>query len=505
MGLYEERRKKRAEKYGVATSSKREKSTVSSSESKYLARRKERDTKYPKSNVDDTYISNFLRDAQSYLSSAKTDYQSITSENKDTIYSSRKNISNDLRTRSSNIRQYLENNKDAVGSDSYNSLKSQLDDFDKENASIAYAFYKAHQFYSKFADENAYNAWQQDNANALKYGTMTAEELKEAEEAQGREYDAELQHLQEMYDGIYNSDSVNPYALETWYTDYSTSAPEKRTDPETDARNLALYNELRGEFESFEAIADRIAELKGKKRALDKSVAYTLSDGTKVTWDNLYDNAYRQKYQGKTYEQLNEIISSLEDGEEKSWLTAYAPSVMTAQDYDNEISSIDSKLQAMQAELGQLTHKSQIDSVTPEEIERAHYLQEEIKNLSQKKDRLDNERKYDFLYQNQDFKEKSGYASTAAEDWLSKTFSQYNLGYSDLTYEYINNRDGIRDKIRHEATTYRNSMDDFEIYDHLTETEAATYNYLYSTEGKKSAQEYLEYLEPTLNVIDING
>ncbi len=404
MGLYEERRKKRAERYEVSTSSKKERITASSSDSKYLTRRKERDAMYPKSNLDDTYISNFLRDAQSFLSGAASAYNSISGDNKSSIYQSKKQTSDDLRVRSSNIRRYLEKNKDAVGAEGYSSLISQLDDFDKENASIAYAFY-----------------------NAQKYDTATPD---------------------------------NRYAEAT----------------------ALLHPEARVQQAGVPAIP---------------SVAVQDAEPYKKRFER--DNAYRQKYQGKTYDQLNAVISAMEDGEEKNWLSTYAPSVMTAEDYDKEIAVTDTNLQSMQAELRQLVQKGSVDSFTPEEIERAHYLQEEIKNLSQKKDQLDNERKYNFLYQNEDYKEKSGYASTAAEDWLTETFSQYNLGYSDLTYEYINNQDGIRDKIRHEAATHRNSMDDFEIYDNLSENEVATYNYLYSTEGKEAAQAYLEYLQPELN------
>ncbi len=44
-------------------------------------------------------------------------------------------------------------------------------------------------------------------------------------------------------------------------------------------------------------------------------------------------SGYYQKYNGQTYSQLQDTLSKMEDGEEKDWLTQYAPQTMTDRDF----------------------------------------------------------------------------------------------------------------------------------------------------------------------------
>ena len=105
-----------------------------------------------------------------------------------------------------------------------------------------------------------------------------------------------------------------------------------------------------------------------------------------------------------------------------------------------------------------------------------------------------------------DFETNKVYVSTEATTWRDKWRAQYGLGYNDLTYEYINNRNGLRSEIKRKYDTYSSdnpwaeSESDFEQkgYDFLTEEEVSVYNYFYSTQGKDKAQEYLDSLESTL-------
>ena len=110
-----------------------------------------------------------------------------------------------------------------------------------------------------------------------------------------------------------------------------------------------------------------------------------------------------------------------------------------------------------------------------------------------------------------DFEANKGYSSTEIEiDDLSsfwgKLTSKYGLGYSDLTYEYINNQNGLRDEINSKYRTFSrdNSSAESESdykqkgYDFLTDEEIGVYNYYYRTQGKDKAQEYLDTLETTL-------
>ena len=105
---------------------------------------------------------------------------------------------------------------------------------------------------------------------------------------------------------------------------------------------------------------------------------------------------------------------------------------------------------------------------------------------------------------NDDFDQYSGYISTRS-DGLSKLWSQYGLGYEDLTYEYINGaKNGMRSEIINKSIAYNsdNSLhatDKFTIYDHMTDDEISIYNYYYAKDGKETAQKYLDSIQETLN------
>lgn len=124
---------------------------------------------------------------------------------------------------------------------------------------------------------------------------------------------------------------------------------------------------------------------------------------------------------------------------------------------------------------------------------------------------------------NDDFVTNSGYKSTSngrqslAEKWFGVKASTLE-DYDDLTYEYINNQatvtnafGGNKRDIRSALISqyrafsadnpYSDSKSIYEEnnYDLMTKDEVAIYNYLYNTEGKKKADEYLNLLIETLN------
>ena len=103
-----------------------------------------------------------------------------------------------------------------------------------------------------------------------------------------------------------------------------------------------------------------------------------------------------------------------------------------------------------------------------------------------------------------DFADRSKYVSTEYDGLWDKMWSQYGMGYGDLTYEYINNQDGIREKINSRSRSFRADTKDSESmfsenhYDFMTTDEVATYNYIYATEGKDGAQKFLDAIGQTL-------
>lgn len=87
---------------------------------------------------------------------------------------------------------------------------------------------------------------------------------------------------------------------------------------------------------------------------------------------------------------------------------------------------------------------------------------------------------------------------TAVYEEMQAARQAYNA-FGNSTYRYINNIDGFRDRLMEEGSKSGHnerqySGSPFRKYDYMTEDEIATYNYLYASEGKKSAEDYLEYL-----------
>ena len=103
----------------------------------------------------------------------------------------------------------------------------------------------------------------------------------------------------------------------------------------------------------------------------------------------------------------------------------------------------------------------------------------------------------------EDFRESSQYTSTRSDDWWERAWSQYSMGYNDLTYEYINNQEGIRDEINSKSRAFNSDVFEgsaFEKkhYDYMTADEVSVYNYYYARDGKKRAEEYLDSIGATL-------
>lgn len=71
----------------------------------------------------------------------------------------------------------------------------------------------------------------------------------------------------------------------------------------------------------------------------------------------------------------------------------------------------------------------------------------------------------------------------------------------DDKYDFINNIDDYRENVRtaSQMTQQQDEYGTYTRYNYISDEEAGIYNYLYAKQGKKAAEEYLDYLEETLN------
>lgn len=242
---------------------------------------------------------------------------------------------------------------------------------------------------------------------------------------------------------------------------------------------------------------------------------------------------YSKKYSGLTYADLRNALAGLEDGEEKDWLTSYASSV----DYDEkskfDVAAGETEIKALEAEIQELADyytKAQdilLDYTgDPKEYDRQAaklyekyggnaremeaFIKEKQQHLEEKRQYLDSAEYIQkgislaSVADNADFDQYSRYAGTETDGWWDKLWSDYGMGYTDLTYEYINNQNGIRDEINQKHTVLGADRFDMESpfeekgYDHLKDDEIAVYNYYYAKEGKRAAEAYLAFLSATL-------
>ena len=165
-----------------------------------------------------------------------------------------------------------------------------------------------------------------------------------------------------------------------------------------------------------------------------------------------------------------------------------------------ELDANDSSIGTANVDRGAMDLVSQIDDLEKKIQEKKLYLSEA--------DRLQEGVRLASVSGSEDFDAFDDYVSTEYGEGFSwdKLFkNDYGLGYEDLTYEYINNQNGIRAEIDRKHSIYSKGSGDGESrfkangYDLMQENEIAIYNYYYAKEGKEAAEKYLNSIQETLN------
>lgn len=109
-----------------------------------------------KPTIDQSYIENFLSDANSFLGSVEEDYGKIAWGTASSLYDTKSKAAEELTRRSNSIRIWLDQNKDRLDEETYNSFSSALDEFHKNTNSVVDSFKSASDYYSQFESEAQY-------------------------------------------------------------------------------------------------------------------------------------------------------------------------------------------------------------------------------------------------------------------------------------------------------------------------------------------------------------
>ena len=95
-----------------------------------------------KSSVDSSFIDSFVKDSNDFFTRAKTDFESDDTQFWDVRYAARQNTANNLRKRSFQIQQYLDENRDSMDKTEYDRIKTTLDDFGRRTAQSMFSLYR---------------------------------------------------------------------------------------------------------------------------------------------------------------------------------------------------------------------------------------------------------------------------------------------------------------------------------------------------------------------------
>ena len=299
-------------------------------------------------------------------------------------------------------------------------------------------------------------------------------------------------------------------AVRTLASDFNTNSSswEKEgkgiSEYKAERANLISYaDNFRSQYADNQEALSYIDEVLGVLNGLPEKIHY-----------DSYDEYWREKYQGKSRAELENIIEDMEEGDEQNWLREYSlsPDVMTVAEYDKELSTLIPVLeQAKQYEneMGRYVSGAGRDeslylrALTKQDSLLKKYgysdideLEQDVEKYSAGKWTAERREKYGSLQNNSDFEALSGTVAEKPTAGFGIGFGKSWWGKGDPVYDYINDIDGTRAK-SFNATTM--SSGPYSIYDYMDEDEIEIYNYLYNTEGEEAAGEYLDYLEYGLN------
>lgn len=225
-------------------------------------------------------------------------------------------------------------------------------------------------------------------------------------------------------------------------------------------------------------------------------------------------DSYQKKYGGQSYSQLQKTLSAIEDGEERQWLELYAPTTATKADYESEIAA--NKRELMQ--LNTALHKAEniqnsigmggdeSDEALIEQFDSivAPYggmdaLKARIESVNRSNWERENQLKYDFLNENEDYAINSKVKAKEPTAGFGVGFGSAWLGKGDPVYDYINELGKTHEQWQKDWEESDQGGRTYEKYSYMNEDEVKNYNYLYNTQGREAANEYLDQLEISLN------
>ena len=127
-------------------------------------------------------------------------------------------------------------------------------------------------------------------------------------------------------------------AVNTLVSDFNTNS----SSWEKDGKGISEYKAERSNLISYaDNFRSQYADNQEALSYIDEVLGVLNGLPEKIHYDS-YDEYWREKYQGKSREELESIIKDMEEGDEQNWLREYSlsPDVMTVAEYERELSTL---------------------------------------------------------------------------------------------------------------------------------------------------------------------
>lgn len=282
----------------------------------------------------------------------------------------------------------------------------------------------------------------------------------------------------------------------------ASSAPsQKYTSPSEWWKDIDRYESgIKGAEERVSATSEWVSSV---QKRLEEAEARFLADQTNEEAYNDYLSAYNvySRMYGQ-YEPLQKSYNSAVDeynsyvADQQSQYDAWRGSIRSVEEIEAEMAEVDKAIKSNKWDQWGLAFGGNGEAWQDKEKEQAA-LREKYKLLSE-------ELEYSRYFGYGDLAENADYAtmslpgeSKRGDNFFERLFDNHTA----TAYDYINNIGGFGDAKRDEgfvkSLTSESNMANatgFEAYDFMNDEQKATFNYIYNTQGREAAQEYLDYL-----------
>ena len=407
-------------------------------------------------------------------------------------------------------RKWAQENKDLLG-DNYDAIMKMLQQATTGTYWVNKGYEGKVEDFSLWDTQAEYDQYQADVAQRAEeeyYGTPGA--MADAYDAWKKIGDARA-----AYDDL---DEIKRYQM----AGYGTVPEEEREALRTQhEQRLAEITETYGVTSPYDLMdliyrmEEEYGQLQGQISDAENYQAGAAQNSKIAGWN--------MKYGGMDYAQLKQAMETVTDPQEKAWLNSFAGTKMTAADYDMEIASTKEQADAMSNYIDVLNARyGELDtaianysaSSDPEDAKRLTTAQKELdtvlRQLSAAEDdydalmtrawQLEHDARFRTLRENDDFDDYSGYVVSITDDQ-----GNVESTVDDPVYRYINSRGGelfpfIREGHKKEDYDWiEKNVAKYSKYTLMTDAEIEEMNYLYRTQGKQAASDYISWLSPTLD------